>query len=59
MTTLAQQVLAEQRPLGDVQQSVVGGQTIGAFTELHWDNHVDNEWKWHPGVSILVKESTV
>lgn len=56
MTTLAQHVLTEQRPLGDVQTSIVEGQTIGAFTELHFDNHVDNQWKWHRGVSLLTKD---
>lgn len=58
MTHLAQQVLAAKRPLGDLQPSIVEGRQIGAFTELHFDNHVDNEWKWHRGVSLLTKDVT-
>lgn len=46
-------VLAQRRPLGDVQTKTIDGRSIGALTEWHWDNHVDHTWKWHRGISLL------
>lgn len=53
MMAFAISVLAQRRPMGDVQTAVIDGSRIGALTEWHWDNHVDHAWKWHRGISLL------
>ncbi len=53
MMAFAISVLAQRRPMGDVQTAVLDGSRIGALTEWHWDNHVDHTWKWHRGISLL------
>lgn len=50
-------VLAQRRPLGDVQTKTIDGRSIGALTEWHWDNHVDHVWKWHRGISLLERKA--
>jgi len=50
-------VLAQRRPLGDVQTKTIDGRSIGALTEWHWDNHVDHVWKWHRGISLLEQKA--
>jgi len=57
MSAKAINVLAERRPLGDIQTWSMGGRTLGIFTELHWDDHVGNRWQWHRGVSAVEKVS--
>jgi hypothetical protein len=54
MMVFALSVLAEKRPIGDLQTRNIDGRQIGALTEWHWDNHVDHMWKWHRGISLLV-----
>ncbi len=54
MMVFALSVLAQRRPIGDLQTATVDGRQVGALTEWHWDNHVDHVWKWHRGISLLV-----
>jgi len=55
MTAFATDVLKQVKPLGDLQTTTLDGKQVGAFTEWHWDDHVDNTLKWHRGVSILAR----
>lgn len=54
MMVFALSVLAQRRPMGDLVEGTVDGRRVGAWTEWHWDNHVDHTWKWHRGISLLV-----
>lgn len=49
-------VLSQRRPLGDLTIKTIEGREIGAFTEWHWDDHVDHTWKWHRGISLLIRD---
>lgn len=53
LMVFALSVLAQRRPIGDLQTKSIDGRQIGALTEWHWDNHVDHTWKWHRGISLL------
>lgn len=55
MMVFALTVLAQRRPIGDLQVGTVDGKEIGALTDWHWDNHVDHTWKWHRGISMVAK----
>lgn len=46
-------VLVQKRPLGDLQPKTIEGKQYGVMTDLHWDDHSDNTWKWHRGMSLL------
>lgn len=53
ITVWAINTLGRRLPLGDLQVKQFNGNDYGAFTEYHYDDHVDGVLKWHPGVSIL------
>ena len=57
LDAFAVDVLHQRQPIGDVQTTVVDGRSVGALTEYHWDNHVDHTWKWHRGISLIVKKA--
>jgi hypothetical protein len=42
-------------PYGYFEPRTIDGTDYAAIIEPHWDNHVSEDFKWHPGVSILGK----
>jgi len=42
-------------PYGYFEQRTIDGTDYAAIIEPHYDNHVSEDFRWHPGVSILGK----
>lgn len=44
-------------PYGYFEQRTIDGTEYAAIIEPHYDNHVSEDFRWHPGFSILGRAS--